>query len=119
MARWIFAVLLLATPVWAASKGCPTGSLTAQTATGANVDYIMAGGKSLVVQTTATAGTATVIVEISCNNGGSWAKVTGSDMALPAAGSLAVSVLNPACRYRTNVTVCAGCNVAAVYACGS
>jgi len=118
MGRWIFAALVLAAPVWAASKGCPSGTLATQSATGPSADYIMAGGKSLVVQTIETAGTATVILEISCNAGTSWAKVTNSDMALPALGSLAVSVLSPACRYRTNIQVCTSCTVQAVYACG-
>jgi len=121
MARWIFAVLVLASPVLAANKGCPSGSFANQSATGANPDFVIGAGKSLAIQTTATAGTATVIVEISCNSGTSWAKVANSDMAIAAAGpaSLAVSVLQPVCRYRTNVTVCSGCTVQTVYACGS
>jgi hypothetical protein len=121
MGRWILAVLLAASPVFAVTKGCPTGSFTVQTATGANADFLQVSGKSfaLVVQTTMTAGTgATVILETSCNNGASWAKVANSDMALTSTTpTLAISMLYPMCRYRTNVTVCTGCTVQAVYAC--
>jgi len=121
MGRWILAVLLLATPVLAANKGCPSGSFATQTTTGASTDVLVVQGKSLalVVQTTMTAGTgATVIVETSCNSGASWAKVANSDMALASGTtSLAISMLYPMCRYRTNVTVCTGCTVQAVYAC--
>jgi len=122
MARWIFAVLLVATPVLAANKGCPSGSVANQSATGASADaLVIAKSGSLAVQSTMTAGTAaTVILEISCNGGTSWAKVANSDMALTAATpSVAISLLAPTCRYRTNVTVCTGCTVAVAYGCAS
>jgi len=121
MGRWILAALLLASPVFAVTKGCPGGTFATQSATGASTDFLQVSGKSLalVVQTTMTAGTgATVIVETSCNSGASWAKVANSDMALTSTTtSLAISMLYPMCRYRTNVTVCTGCTVQAVYAC--
>jgi len=122
MGRWIFAVLLLASPLWAANKGCPSGSFATQSATGASADaLVVSKAASLAVQSTMTAGTgATVILEISCNGGTSWAKVANSDMALTSGTpSFAVSLLAPTCRYRTNVTVCTACTVAVAYACAS
>lgn len=121
MVRWILAALLAASPVLGATKGCPSGSFTVQSATGANADFLQVSGKSLalVIQTTMTAGTgATIIVETSCNSGASWAKVANSDMVLTAGTStLAISMLYPMCRYRTNVTACTSCTVQAVFAC--
>jgi hypothetical protein len=118
MTRWLLIGLLCAAPAFAANKGCPTGSFAAQSATGASADSLAGQGASLAIQSVAIAGTATVIVEMSCDNGAHWAKVANSDMAITTTTSLAVSVLAPVCRYRPNVTVCAGCNVSVFYACG-
>lgn len=114
----ILLVLVLAASALAANKGCPSGTFTTQTGTGGNADSVAATTSSLAVQAITTAGTATVILEISCNAGTSWAAVTGASMTLATGVAQAVSVLGATCRYRTNVTACASCNVQTWYACG-
>lgn len=104
----------------AATKTCPSGTLAPApiSATGATTDVIIArGAPALVLQATTSAGTATVQMEISCD-GTAWAAVQNSVMSLaPAAQSQAVSVLQPTCTYRANVTACTGCSVTVLYAC--
>lgn len=104
----------------AATKTCPSGTLAPApaTATGPTTDVIIArAAPALLLQATTSAGTATVQMEISCD-GTSWAQVANSVMSLaPAAQSQAVSVLQPACTYRANVTACTGCSVTVLYAC--
>jgi hypothetical protein len=122
MARWILAALLLAVPVYAANKGCPKGTIASQSATGPNPDIIIPSASSLSVQASiVTTGTATVIVEQSCDGGTNWAKVAGSDMALDVAGtkSMVMTYTAPACWFRTNITTCTACtNVRPAYGCG-
>jgi hypothetical protein len=101
----------------AATKACPSGTLgpTPITATGPTTDVIIArAAPALVMQANSTAGTATVVMEISCD-GTNWAQVTNSSMSLPP--NQVASVLNPTCTYRANVTACTGCSVTVVYAC--
>jgi hypothetical protein len=69
------------------------------------------------VQATSPAGTATVVVEMSCD-GANWAPVQNSSMSLAAATpSQAVSLLQPTCTYRANVTACASCSVTVFFSC--
>lgn len=102
----------------AATKTCPSGTTGPLTATGPAADVFLArAAPALVVQSTTSAGTATVVVEISCD-GSNWAQVANSSMGLTGAGvSQAVSVLQPACSYRANVTACSSCSVTVAYAC--
>src|SRR5215468_9382275 len=112
-------VLLVATAAGAANKSCPSGQLGGTlTTTGPTPDVLVArAAPALVVQATSPAGTATVIVEISCD-GSNWAQVQNSSMSLAAATpSQAASILSPTCTYRANVTACAGCSTTVVYAC--
>jgi len=121
-------VLLGALPAFGASLGCPSGALTTSplTATGATPNTVNVGSRStvLVFQSTTTAGTATVEVDICCVGTcdpvtGTWAQVTNSPVTLGGATlSAAASVLNPTCQYRANVTACASCSVTVAYACG-
>ena len=121
MGRWILAVLLLAAPVYAATKGCPSGTFANQTTTGPGADFLQITGRipGLTLQSTMTAGTAaTVTIEQSCNAGASWAHLTTVDMALTSTtATLAVALVNPVCRYRANLTTCTSCTVQVAYAC--
>lgn len=114
-------VLLLVTPTYGATFGCPSGALTAtaQTATGPSSDGVNVGSRTqgLVFQATTTGTSATVVIELSCD-GTNWAQVQNSSMSL-ASGALsqAVSVLYPTCTYRANVTACSACSVTVKYAC--
>jgi len=112
-------VLGLAVSVSAATKPCAVGAALAPspaTTTGPTTDVISAkaGTPALVMQASSTAGTATVVMEMSCD-GTNWAQVTNSSMTLPP--SQVVSVLSPTCLYRANVTACSSCSVSIVYAC--
>jgi hypothetical protein len=113
-------LLLLPAPASAATKACPSGTLAPApaTATGPTTDIIIAkAAPALTVQATSPAGTATVVVEMSCDST-NWAPVQSSSMSLAAATpSQAVSVLNPTCTYRANVTACASCSVTILYSC--
>jgi len=104
----------------AASKGCPSGSLTPTpiTAIGATPDVVLArAAPALLLEVTATAGTATAQMEISCDDI-YWAPVQNSVMNLtPPNNSQAVSVLAPTCSYRARVTACSSCAVRVLYAC--
>jgi len=110
-------VLLAATAAHAATKSCASGTLTSSplTATGPTPDVVLArAAPGLVLQATTSAGTATVVMEMSCD-GTNWAQVQNSSMSLPPSG--VASVLSPACTYRANVTACSSCSVTVVYAC--
>ena|SRR5215813_2091632 len=112
-------LILLATPLWAAPKSCPGGTLTPSplTTTGASPDTVAAkGNPALTFQAITSAGTATVQVEISCD-GTTWAQVENSPMSITSTASLAKSVLSPTCMYRANVTACAACSVTVLYSC--
>lgn len=116
--RLAICLLLIASLAGAAERVCPNGIIPAQTATGASADTIKpTKTNALVIQTIRTAGTGTVIVEMSCT-GGAWAKVENSDMAVDGTTTtLAKSIMFPTCLYRTNVSVCSSCNISAYYAC--
>jgi len=109
-------LVLVASGAFAATKTCPSGQLGGTlTATGTTVDVLVArAAPALVMQATSSAGTATVVMEMSCD-GTNWAQVTNSSMSLPPSG--VASVLSPACTYRANVTACASCSVTVLYAC--
>jgi len=112
-------VLLVATAAGAATKACPSGQLGGTlTTTGPTPDVLIArAAPALVVQATSPAGTATVVVEMSCD-GTNWAPVANSSMSLAAATpSQVVSMLQPTCTYRANVTACASCSTTVFYAC--
>jgi len=109
-------VLLVASSALAANKTCPSGQLGGTlTATGPTPDVVVArAAPALVMQANSTAGTATVVMEMSCD-GTNWAQVQSSSMSLPP--SQVVSVVSPACTYRANVTACSSCSVTVLYAC--
>ena len=112
-------VLLVATAAGAATKTCPSGQLGGTlTTTGPTPDVLIArAAPALVVQATSPAGTATVVVEMSCD-GTNWAPVANSSMSLAAATpSQVVSMLQPTCTYRANVTACSSCSTTVFYAC--
>jgi hypothetical protein len=103
----------------AATKSCPSGQLGGLlNATGPTTDVIIArAAPALVVQASEPgAGTATVAVEMSCD-GTNWAPV-GSPMSLATTTPAAfVSVQNPTCTFRANVTACSSCAVTVVFSC--
>ena len=112
-------VLLAASSALAASKTCPSGQLGGTlTATGPTPDIVIArAAPAVVFQTIRTAGTATVQVEISCD-GTNWAIVQNSPVSVDGTTTTAaVSLLQPACTYRADVTACASCSVTVLYAC--
>jgi len=118
-AKFVLAAVLIAGSAHAATKTCGVGASLAPspaTTTGPTTDVISAkaGTPALVMQASSTAGTATVVMEMSCD-GTNWAQVTNSSMSLPP--SQVVSVLSPTCLYRANVTACSSCSVSIVYAC--
>jgi len=100
----------------AATKGCPSGTLSPApaTTTGPTTDVIVARAAPALVMQASGTGTATVVMEMSCD-GTNWAQVTNSSMSVPP--SQVVSVLQPACTYRANVTACTSCSVTVIYAC--
>lgn len=103
----------------AATKPCPSGTLTATpitTVTPTTDVVVPRGSTAFLIQATTTAGTATVGLELSCD-GTNWAPVTNGAMTFAAAGSQAVSVTAPVCTYRANVTACSSCSVTVLYAC--
>jgi hypothetical protein len=109
----------LVSSVQAATKTCPSGQLGGTlTTTGPTPDVLIArAAPALAVQATSPAGTATVVVEMSCD-GTNWAPVANSSMSLAAATpSQAVSLLQPTCTYRANVTACASCSVTVFFSC--
>src|SRR5215813_139872 len=109
-------VLLAATAAHAATKTCPSGTLAPApiTATGPTTDIIIARAAPALVMQASGTGTATVVMEMSCD-GTNWAQVTNSSMSVPP--SQVVSVLQPTCSYRANVTACTTCSITVVYAC--
>jgi len=121
--RWLLVLLLLGLPplARAASKACPSGTFTptALTTTGPSPDsVVLHGNPSLLAQTIRTAGTATVALEVSCN-GTNWAAVTSGSVSVDGTTTTAaVSVLQPTCTYRANVTACSSCSVTVLYSCG-
>lgn len=117
----VVTAILLVLALWgssgAATKSCPSGSLGPLTTVGPNPTLVTAkNATAIVFQATATAGTATVEVDISCD-GTNWAQVANSVMTLTAGASQAVSFLYPTCQYRVNATACATCTVAVAYGC--
>jgi len=120
-AKFLVPLLLIYTlgTAGAATKTCPSGQLGGTlTTTGPTPDVLIArAAPALVVQATSPAGTATVVVEMSCD-GANWAPVANSSMSLAAATpSQVVSMLQPTCTYRANVTACSGCSTTVFYAC--
>jgi hypothetical protein len=107
-------------PAAAATKSCDGSTLTptALTATGPTPDIILARAvPALIVQAVRTAGTATLALEVSCDDL-TWAPVGNGTMSVSATVPSAVaSVMAPACSYRVNVTACASCSVKVLYAC--
>jgi hypothetical protein len=121
--RGFLAALVLAAclgPAAAATKTCDGGTLTAAplTATGPTADIILArAAPALILQTVRTAGTASVALEVSCDDL-TWAPVGNGLMSVSATvPSAVVSVMAPACSYRANVTACTACGVKILYAC--
>ena len=116
-------VLLVATlgTAAAANKSCDGSTLTpsALTAVGPTPDTILARAvPALLVQTVRTAGTATVALEVSCDDV-AWAPVGNGTMTVNATTPTAVvSVMAPTCTYRAHVTACTACSVKVLYACG-
>ena len=116
-AKFVLASFLLAASAHAATKPCAVGGSLAPspaTATGPTTDVINAKGAPALVMQASGTGTATVVMEMSCD-GTNWAQVTNSSMSVPP--SQVVSVLNPTCLYRANITACTTCSVSIVYAC--
>jgi hypothetical protein len=117
-------LLLTTTPLWAASKSCPSGMLTpapiTATATPSPDTVTIHGAPGMTFQAINTAGTATVEVQAccvgTCATTATWATVTGTSMALTVSSS-AVSILYPACVYRAYATACTGCSVSVGFAC--
>src|SRR5215475_1675182 len=109
-------VLLVGTAAHAATKTCPSGTLAPApiTATGPTTDIVVARAAPALVMQASGTGTATVVMEMSCD-GTNWAQVTNSSMSVPP--SQVVSVLQPTCSYRANVTACTTCSITVVYAC--
>jgi len=116
-AKFVLASFLFAASAHAATKSCAVGAPLAPspaTATGPTTDVINAKGAPALVMQASGTGTATVVMEMSCD-GTNWAQVTNSSMSVPP--SQVVSVLNPTCLYRANITACTTCSVTIVYAC--
>lgn len=108
------------TAAHAATKPCPGGTLTASplTATGPTTDVVVPrAAPAFLIQAVRTAGTATVVLELSCD-GVNWAAVQNGSVSVDGTTTTAaVSVTAPACTYRANVTACASCSVTVLYAC--
>lgn len=121
-AKFVLPLLLLGAvhDAAAATKSCASGTLTpsALTATGPSPDALLArAAPAVAFQAVRTAGTATVVLEISCD-GTNWAAVQNGSMAVDGTTTTAaVSVLSPTCTYRANVTACSSCSVTVLYAC--
>ena len=121
--RGLLTALVLAAmlgPAAAANKSCDGSTLTpaALTAPGPTPDIIVARAvPALIVQAVRTAGTATLALEVSCDDV-TWAPVGNGTMTVNATTPSAVaSVTAPACSYRVNVTACVACSVKVLYAC--
>jgi hypothetical protein len=122
-ARTRTAMLLLAAMLGtatAANKTCDGSTLTPSplTAVGATPDSINARAvPALLMQAVRTAGTATVELELSCDDV-HWATVGNASVTVDATTpSAAMSVMAPACSYRAHVTQCTACSVTVLYAC--
>jgi hypothetical protein len=96
----------------------PQGSIaTGQTAIGASVDDVdfrlSSTRRAAMFQYVNTTGTATVELQLTCTKGTAtdWAQVGGSSKAMTAGSAAMLDIIYPACRYRANVTACAGCNL--------
>jgi hypothetical protein len=88
---------------------------SAQTATGASTneaDFGVSGQRGAALfQLRNTAGTATVELQVNCVSGtADWATIPNSSTALTTV-PLALDVVRPGCRYRSNVTACSGCSL--------
>ena len=123
MLRPVLALLVLATflgPAAAANKTCDGSTLTPTplTAPGPTPDFIVARAiPALMVQAVRTAGTATLALEVSCDDV-TWAPVGNGTMTVNATTPSAVaSVMAPTCSYRVAVTACAACSVKVLYSC--
>lgn len=124
MMRLLGALLLLPTLASAAVLDMTAQTsatlATAQATTGASANeasFGMGGQRGAAVfQVQNTAGTATVVLEFTClatnGVGTGWVTVPNSSSALTVS-SVALDVIAPGCRYRTNVTACSGCAVTA------
>src|SRR5262249_9278446 len=104
----------------AANKTCDGTTLTPSpmTATGPTPDSFVAHAvPALLFQAVRTAGTATVAMQVSCDDV-SWATVGDGTVTVDATTPSAVmSVVAPTCAYRANVTACTGCSVKVLYSC--
>lgn len=104
----------------AANKSCDGTTLTPTplTAPGPTPDTILARAvPALLIQVVRTAGTATVALEVSCDDV-AWAPVGNGSVTVNATTPTAVmSVLAPTCTYRASVTACTTCGVKVLYAC--
>jgi len=104
----------------AASKTCDGSTLTPSplTATGPTPDAFFARAvPAFLVQVVRTAGTATVDLEVSCDDA-TWTPVGNGTVTVNATTPSAVmSVVSPACTYRAHVTACTACSVKVLYAC--
>jgi len=121
-AKFLLPLVLAATlgTATAANQTCAGSTLTpaAMTATGPTPDWINARGlPALLVQVVRTAGTATVALEVSCNDT-AWAPVGNGTMTVSATTPSAVaSVMAPTCNYRAHVTSCTACSLTVLYSC--
>lgn len=120
MLRLVLVLLVLAGPAAAANKTCDGSTLTPTplTAPGPTPDIIVARAiPALMVQAVRTAGTATLALEVSCDDL-TWAPVGNGTMTVNAMTPSAVaSVMAPTCSYRVAVTACAACSVKVLYSC--
>lgn len=87
----------------------------AQTTTGVSAneaDFGMSGRRGAAIfQLRNTAGTATVELQVNCLAGtADYATVANSSTALTTI-PVALDIVRPGCRYRSNVTACSTCNV--------
>jgi len=120
-AKFLIPLVLLGTlEARAANKTCDGTTLTPTplTAPGPTPDSINPRAiPALLVQAVRTAGTATVALEVSCDDV-AWATVGNGTVTVNATTPSAVmSVMAPACSYRAHVTACTACSVKVLYAC--
>jgi len=113
-------VLASALAAHAANKSCDATTLTPAplTANGPTPDTFYARAvPAILVQVVRTAGSATVALQVSCD-GTAWSPVGNGTVAVDATTPSAVmSVMEPTCSYRANVTNCTACAVRVLYSC--
>ena len=122
-------LLLLALPALALARNIPARppsgvlqSCAASCVTGVgptgltgdpDVKFVATSGSNVIVFQAVLAGTATVTVENSIDDGANWTTVTGTTM--NTTGVNKTAVVNPVGWYRTNVTACTNCTFTTRY----